>query len=306
MDQQLVVFVTVAEEKNFTRAAERLHISQPGISQHIANLEQQLQVKLLDRNNKYVRLNRAGEVVYHHAKEILRIYDEMHRLLDDLKGSAHGPLLIGASFTFGEYVLPHLIAEFYDRYPKITPTIVIENTQMVITKVASGELDIGVIEGATIHDATVEVEPLADDNVVVVASTQHRLANRSVVTANDMSDEHWIVREHGSGTREVTDYLFREYHIQPKSMVEYDSMQVIKESVEAGLGITLLSRWAVRRELKWQTLRELEFAGSPLHRQFSIAVRKSDFMTKTTVLFREFLREQSPRISTLDLGGISV
>ncbi|MCL6443574.1 MAG: LysR family transcriptional regulator [Alicyclobacillus sp.] len=298
MDQQLLAFVTVAEEQNFTRAAEKLHISQPAISQHIQNLEQRLDVKLLDRTNKYVRLNKAGEVAYHHAKEILGLYTQMNRLIQDLKEDASGSLNIGASFTFGEYVLPHVIAEFRNKYPKISPIISIENTQTVVRLVARGELDIGIIEGKSIHESGVNVEPFAQDTVVIVVSSHHPLARQAFVTAEQLEKEHWIIREKGSGTREITDHVFKTYGIHPKTIVEYSSTQVIKESVEAGLGVTVLSKWVIRKELMWNTLREIPFTDSPIERQFSIVLRKSDFQTKATKLFRQFLHEQSVRLES--------
>ena len=296
MDQQLLAFVTVAQEQNFTRAAQKLHISQPAISQHIQNLEQRLDVKLLDRTNKYVRLNKAGAVVYHHAKEILNMYYQMDRFVQDLKTDASGPLTIGASFTFGEYVLPHIIADFRTRFSKITPAIVIENTRAIVGRIARGELDIGIIEGKLIEE-DVEVEPFAKDTVVVVASPFHPLAKQPAVTAQDLAQANWIIREKGSGTREITDYLFAALQIQPKSVLEYSSTQVIKESVEAGLGLSVLSTWVIRKELKWGSLCHLPVCATSLHRQFSIVLQKSDFHTKATEAFRDFLRENTPTIT---------
>lgn len=290
MDQQLLVFVTVAEEQSFTRAAEKLHISQPAISQHVQNLEQRLDVTLLDRTNKYVRLNKAGDVVYHYAKDILGLYEQMNRLVQDLKEDASGPLSIGASFTFGEYVLPHVIAEFRRKYPKILPSITVENTQTVADQVSRGQLDVGVVEGSTIRVNGIHSIPFAEDIVVVVAASSHPLVSQPVVTPEELAAETWIVREKGSGTREITDYVFQAYGIHPNTLIEYSSTQVIKESVEAGLGITILSKWSIRKELACNTLQVVAFSDSPIKRQFSIVVRKSDFETKSVKLFREFLQ----------------
>lgn len=301
MDQQLLVFVTVADEQSFTRAAEKLHISQPAISQHIQNLEQRLDVTLLDRTNKYVRLNKAGDVVYHYARDILVLYSQMSQLIQDLRDDASGPLNIGASFTFGEYVLPHVIAEFRNNYPKIAPSITVGNTQIVAEQVARGELDIGVVEGSTMREKGIDVIPFAEDTVVVVASSQHFLALQGFATSAQLEKESWIVREKGSGTREITDHVFKAFGIRPKNMIEYSSTQVIKESVEAGLGITLLSKWSIRKELICNTLQIIPFSDSPIKRQFSIVLRKSDFETKSVKLFREFLFEQSGKLSDIDL-----
>jgi LysR family transcriptional regulator, transcriptional activator of the cysJI operon len=298
MEQQLLAFITVAEEQNFTRAAEKLHISQPAISQHIQNLERRLDVKLLDRSNKYVRLNQAGQVVYHHAKDILKLYGQMDRLVKDLKNDASGSLTIGSSLSFGEYVLPHMLVEFRKRYPKVIPTITVENTRAVVEGVARGALDIGVIEGNSFSE-DVEVEPFLEDTVVVVASVHHALSSAEKVSTEQLEKETWIVREKGSGTREITDAILKTYSIHPKDMIEFTSTQIIKESLEADLGISILSRWVVRKELQWRTLSELPFADSPIHRQFSMVLRKSDFQTKATQLFQQFLRHWSSNLGSL-------
>ncbi len=131
MDQQLLVFATVAEKSNFSRAAEELHMTQPAVSQYIRTFEQQIGTRLMERTNKYVRLNKAGEIVYHHAKEILGLYSRMQYLVDDLMHKAEGRLSIGASYTFGEYVLPGIIAALEQRFPNIEATATIGNTEKI-------------------------------------------------------------------------------------------------------------------------------------------------------------------------------
>jgi DNA-binding transcriptional LysR family regulator len=297
VDHSLLVFVAVAEEKSFTRAAEKLHISQPAISQHVQALEQQLDVKLFDRTSRFVRLNKAGEVAYHHARQILNLYTQMEQLIRDLKEEANGGLSIGASFTFGEYVLPHLLAEFRDQYPKIVPTISIGNTQTVVGLVARGELDIGVIEGKTIQENGVQVEAFAGDTVVIVASSRHSLSQQKSVSVEELSGEQWIVRESGSGTREITDLVLKTYGISPKTLVEYNSTQIIKESVLAGLGVSILSRWVIRKELEDKTLLAIPFPKDPIERHFSVVLRSSGFQTKATQLFRNFLFDPSTQLT---------
>ncbi|MFK4997235.1 LysR family transcriptional regulator [Bacillus sp. N9] len=122
MDQHLRVFVIVAEKQNFSRAAEELHMTQPAVSQYIRALEDKIGTRLLERTNKYVRLNKAGEIVYHHAKEIIGLHTKMQNLVDDLVNKVSGPLSIGASYTYGEYVLPHIIANLkrLSRYPSLS------------------------------------------------------------------------------------------------------------------------------------------------------------------------------------------
>ncbi|MFS0690261.1 LysR family transcriptional regulator [Sporosarcina sp. 179-K 8C2 HS] len=289
MDQQLKVFVTVAEKESFSRAAEELHMTQPAVSQYIRQFEEQIGARILERTNKYVRLNKAGEIVFHHAKEILALYTKMQSLVDDLANKASGPLSIGASYTFGEYVLPRIIANLQQTYPDIQPTVTIGNTSTVADLVASHQLDIGIVEGK-FNAARLIVEDFAEDAMVIVSAVDHPLASRKgPLGMADLEKETWIVREHGSGTREATDNLFEQHGISPMKLMNFSSTQPIKESVEAGLGISLLSHWSIKKELKNGDLRVLDVTGLPYRRQFSI-VTNTPFQTKALEVFIDILR----------------
>ncbi|CAM4515501.1 LysR family transcriptional regulator [Paenibacillus macerans] len=294
MDLSLKVFITVAEKQNFTRAAEALHMTQPAVSQHIGALERQLGTKLLERSNKFVRLNKAGEIVYHHAREISGLYGRMQYLIDDLKHTAYGNLSIGASYTYGEYVLPHVVAEMMKLYPGIRPAITIGNSREIEAKVGGHELDIGIIEGE-FRDAQFRIEPIADDAMVIVIPAGHKAAGRVGLKFSDLREETWIIREPGSGTREATDKMFVEQGFYPERLMEFGSTQIIKESVEAGLGISFLSRAAVRKEIALGTLREPDVEGFPFTRKFSLITRTAPFYTKAMEVFMELLR-RSPSI----------
>ena len=297
MDIHLLAFVTVAEEHSFTLAAEKLRISQPAISQHVQTLEKRLDVQLFDRNKRNVRLTKAGQVAYKEAKEILNSYSRMTRLIEDLRSKPSGPIAIGASFTFGEYVLPHLIADFRKRYPEVEPTVQIQNTRAVAELVSNGDLDIGIVEGSTSSLQEIAVEPLAADHLVLVCASDHPLAGREVITEEDLKSAPWIIREVGSGTREITEVVFEQFQFRPPVIQEFTSTQLIKESVLAGLGITLLSRWTVHRELQWQALVELKLPGLPAERAFSMILTKSGFRTRVTSSFQSYLLEQKDRLT---------
>lgn len=289
MDQILRVFVTVAEKKNFTRTAEELCMTQPAVSQYIQTLERIVGTKLLERSNKFVRLNKAGEIVYYHAKEILGLYTRMHCLVDDLMHTARGNLAVGASYTFGEYVLPHIIASLHKRYPLIKPAITIGNTRDIAELVLSRKIDAGIIEGEFKHDQLI-ITPIARDRMYVVCSPAHRLANQERIFFSALSEETWIIREPGSGTREATEKMFAAHQFHPENLMEFGSTQIIKESVEAGLGISLLSYWAVRKELSMGSITSLQMDGTPILRNFSSVAPASLFHTKATEIFLEELR----------------
>lgn len=289
MDQHLQVFVSVVEKQNFSRTAEELHMTQPAVSQYIRTLENNIGTRLLERTNKYVRLNKAGEIVYHHAKEILGLYTNMQNLVDDLVNKANGPLTIGASYTFGEYVLPRIIANLQEIHPDIQPTLTIGNTSEIADLVATHQLDVGIVEGH-FKDQQLHVEEFAEDYMVVVASSNHVLAQKKHVEIRDLENETWIVREKGSGTREATEKMFRSFEFSPVKLMNFGSTQSIKEAVEAGLGVTMLSQWAIQKELRNGDLSIVPIKGLPFSRQFSI-ITKSSFQTKALEVFIALLRD---------------
>ncbi|RAT98965.1 LysR family transcriptional regulator [Brevibacillus sp. Leaf182] len=293
MDQHLLVFVTVADRQNFSRAAEELHMTQPAVSQYIHALERTIGTKLLERSNKYVRLNKAGEIVYHHAREILGLYTRMQSLVDDLMNTPSGHLTIGASYTYGEYVLPHVIARLRQYYPMITPTITIHNSTVIAELVAKRQLDVGIVEGEYV-DEKMCVEPFADDRMYLIASPEHRLAGQTEVSIDELMKETWIVREEGSGTREAAEKMFRQLQFTPQKRMEFGSTQVIKESVEAGLGISLLSYWAIRKERRLGTLCTLKVTGTPVTRDFSLVTKSDEFHTKALDIFMDLIRTHVP------------
>lgn len=289
MDQHLQIFITVAEKENFSRAAEEHHMTQPAVSQYIRALEEQIGSRLLERSNKYVHLNKAGKIVYHHGKEILGLYERMQHLVDDLTNKASGSLTIGASYTFGEYVLPRIIAQMREHYPDIEPTVTIGNTAKIASLVESHQLDIGIVEGNFKNLGLIQ-ETFAEDAMVIVASPDHPLVQAEYVDAKILARQTWVVREQGSGTREATETLFQRLDISPANRMEYSSTQPIKESIEAGLGISLLSKWAVQKELKTGDLAIIDIEGLPLKRSFSF-LRQSPFQTKALEVFMALLRE---------------
>ncbi len=289
MDQQLLVFLKVAEVQNFSRAAIELHMTQPAVSQHIQALEQRMGTKLLERTNKFVRLNKAGEIVYHHSKEIFHTYQKMNGLVNELVFIGKGEVSIGASYTFGEYILPHIIAQLRNEYPLIIPKITIANTHNIAEMVAHQQLDIGIVEGH-FKQETLKNEPLANDNMFIIISANHRLSKMTHIHLSELLEETWILREVGSGTREATEKMFNCYDFTPKEIMEFGSTQIIKESVEAGVGISLLSHWAVKKEVKLGSLRLLKVDGKPVIRKFSIIRKNTEFHTKASELFLETLR----------------
>ncbi|KGX93817.1 transcriptional regulator [Pontibacillus halophilus JSM 076056 = DSM 19796] len=293
MKQMLQVFVQVVERGNFSRAAEHLYMTQPAVSQYVKMLEEDVGATLLERANRTVHMTKAGEIVYQHAKQIIGHVETMHELVHDLFHEPSGELAIGASYTYGEYILPHIISKMREQYPAIHPAITIGNTKEIAERVHTMDLDIGIVEGE-VHHRDLEVETIAEDCMVIVVGCHHPLAHQSSVTTEDLWNTTWIIREEGSGTRETTERLFQTLQIHPPQTMEFGSTQLIKESVEAGLGVTLLSQWTIRKELSMGTLKRVNVPSGEIHRSFSLLLREKPMHTKATEIFRELLEKVIP------------
>jgi DNA-binding transcriptional LysR family regulator len=275
--------------RSFSRAAERLHMTQPAVSQHIRALEERLKVRLLERNNKTVTVTRAGEIVLHHAREIQSLYRKMEEMVDELLHHTGGPLSIGASYTFGEYVLPLTLAQLDSEYPDIRPAITIGNTADIADQVRNRVLDIGIVEGEEIG-AGLTVEKLAEDEMYIAIGAEHPLTTGGKITHKMLEEQTWLVREKGSGTRAAADKMFQALSLHPHRLMEMGSTQSIKETVEAGLGVTLQSRWALRKELGLGSLKLLSVEGLPAKRNFHILLRQGDLRTRSIEVFLQTLR----------------
>lgn len=287
MHQYLHVFVVVVQRKNFTRAAEELHMTQPAVSQHIKALENIVGESLLDRNNKYVQVNRAGEVVYQHAKEILGIYNQMLSLIQDLSNEAQGKLSIGASYTYGEYILPRILAKLKAMYPHIEPSVTIGNTEKIANLVSSYRIDVGIVEGHFKNSNLIQKE-IGEDELVIVSSFNHPIGHKSLISTTDLEKETWIIRESGSGTRESTDLMFQQFNVFPRKILVFSSTQSIKEGVSEGLGISFLSKSAINKDLKNNDLKIMKTEIPKFTRKFTV-ITKSPFETKVLKVFKELL-----------------
>ncbi|MFS0780700.1 LysR family transcriptional regulator [Bacillus sp. 1P06AnD] len=293
MKQQLYVFLKVVELKSFSRAAEELYMSQPAVSQYIQSLEQSFGTKLLERTNKVLSLTKAGEIVYVKGKEIVNLYNNMYTLIDDLTNHANGPVKIGASYTFGEYILPRILADLKKEYPHISPGVQIANSKEIMELVKQNSLDLGIIEGSQKGHGDLTIESFQEDRLhIVAAPSLYKELGGEGITPESLETLTWIVRESGSGTREAAETLFRQLQINPLDKLVFGSTQIIKESVESGMGIAFLSESSFLKELELGTLIKIPGKGFRLSRQFSI-VMKGTFQTKAVQIIIELLKNHN-------------
>lgn len=283
----LKVFVTVIEQKNFSRAGDILNLSQPGVSLHIRNLENELGTKLIYRSPKLVQITEPGKILYRHAKQMLNHYETAKREINEFNNVVSGTMKIGASFTIGEYYLPKVLAEFAAQYPMVDIQIIISNSNDVIQGIRSNKLDIGLIEGETDYK-DIDVRPFMNDEMIVVVPPDHPLSQMDLIEGNMLQNQTWVLREQGSGTRTYSDKLLGSLELNIKKTFIFTSIQGVKEAVMAGLGIALLSRLTVQKELKSNELKTFHLKNEPIIRPFSI-VKKLDF--EASKVMELFLRK---------------
>ncbi|KEO82150.1 LysR family transcriptional regulator [Tumebacillus flagellatus] len=279
----LLVFVTVAEKKNFSRAAEALSLTQPAISQQIQSLEDYYGTKLFERTSKRVELTHAGEVLLPYAKEILNVSAVAKGALDDLVGKVTGKLTIGATFTIGEYILPLMLAEYTKKFPDVEVSVLIANTEEIGEKALDHSIDVGLVEGRLLH-RNLHLTPLMEDEMVLFAPAGHRLVGLAV-TREQLSNEPFILREPGSGTRVIAEEVLDELGVHPAKVFSMGSTQSIKEAVEAGMGLAILSKWCIRRELQFGTLAQVTPKGFRFTRPLHVLERSGHFQTKAVEEF---------------------
>jgi DNA-binding transcriptional LysR family regulator len=243
--EKLRAFAAVAAHGNVTHAAHALGTSQPAVSKQLADLEAALGVTLFDRLPRGVRLTEAGQLLAGHATQLFAIERTAELELAELRGLRRGSLSVGASTTIGSYLIPGVFGVFHRAHPHVALSLEIANTAAIQAMVRDGRIDLGLTEGF-VPGAEFEVEVVHHDEMVAIASPDHRLRERARVR---VAEEPFIVREHGSGTRDVIEAALRERGITLQPTMALGSTEAVKRAVAAGLGVAIVSRLAVELEL---------------------------------------------------------
>lgn len=264
----LRTFVTLVEVKNFTKTAETLRISQPSVSLHIKNLEAELDTQLILRSPKQLQVTPTGEILYERAKQIIHMYEQTKQDILAHHQAIRGSLKIGASLTIGEHILPALLYELNQTYPELELDVRIGNTDEIVEEVRLYHVDIGLIEGQT-NVKELVVHPFMQDELYLVAGNHHPLANKKALTILDLQNQVWVTREQGSGTGEFLAHVIRSNGLKVASTVTISSNQAIKETVMQGLGLSLLSKSVIEREVQSGHVCILPLSGSTFKRTFS-------------------------------------
>ena len=290
-DRRLQVFMAVAKHLNFTRAADELFMSQPAVTFQIKQLEELYSTRLFERRHGNVSLTPAGELVLSYAEKIMALSDEMETRLAESSGEMRGPLLIGASLTIAEYLLPDLLSEFNALYPQVRACLIVANSEIIERRVAEHTLDLGLIEAPS-KLAGVASEVCGRDELVVICAPDYPLAGSASITAKTLVDYEYISREPGSGTREVTESYFSKQKIEPgmlKIQMELGSSETLKAVVRQGLGFAIVSRLVVEQDVENSLLLAMPLKPA-LKRDFNLIYPEERFRTRVASTFIDFAK----------------
>ncbi len=291
-DRRLQVFYTVARLLSFTKAADALHMTQPAVTFQIRQLEEYFDTRLFDRTHNRISLTDAGQRVYEFADRIFRLYGEMENAVRKMTGEVSGVLLIGASTTIAEYMLPSLLGGFKSEYPDVNIQLKVSNTEGIVSMVEDNTIDLGVVE-APVSNKNLAVEFCRHDQLVAIVPLDHPLAARERVMSAELLDYPYISREEGSGTREVIEEYLAGVGLNGddlKTCMELGSPEAIKRAVEVGMGMSVISRAMVLKELKLSTLRAVPL-DPPLERPFSFVHQKQKFRLRVMDELLSFARD---------------
>ena len=289
--RQLEIFAKVAEMGSFSRAAEALHLTQPTVSEHIRALEDELGVRLLDRLGRGTATTRAGQLLLSYASRILALAREARQALEGYQGRIRGELVVGGSTIPGEYLLPAVIGRFREKFPDVSTTLVIGDSQTVVDWVVDGRVELGVV-GARLPQRGLEFQDLSPDEEVVVIPAGHPWQGRAQVTLEELVREPLLTRERGSGTRAAFESALERAGVDLGTLRiagEMGSNQAIKQAVKAGMGITVLSRIAVEEESRQGVLAFLRVQDLAVTRGFYVVTHRERSRSPVAEAFRRVL-----------------
>ncbi|WP_407267895.1 LysR family transcriptional regulator [Radiobacillus sp. PE A8.2] len=286
----LKAFCLVVEVGSISQAAKLSYVSQPAVTKQIHQLESTYEVLLFDRKDGRLVLTESGKVLYPYAKTIVEDFRRSQEaVLDNSKGY-HETLTVGASLTIGEYLLPGLLGQYNRNHPDINFSLMVENTPRVLEALVEGVIDVALVEGI-VKDKKLLVENMADDELILIHAPDHPWKQRNEIDIEEIAHERMLWREPTSGTRLIIEDFLRQYGVFDKinQYMDLGSTQSIKSAVEAGLGISIVSRLTVAREINQGVLCEAKIKGISFKRDLWLVRKQQRFSKKSAQAFAEFI-----------------
>lgn len=286
---RLRIFQAVAQRRNITAAASELMLSQPAVSLQLKSLERDLGLPLFQRGGPKLLLTDAGEVLYRAAASILFAKDEAERAIGELRDGTKGRLIVGAGTTGGMYVLPRILQAYTERWPGTEIVMQVGTTDQLLERLLQNGLDLAIV-GGPIEDRRFKTETICTDVLVLIAAPTHPIGAVAAVTLKDLGGLPFIVPEVGSRTRQLVERRLRDAGVPMRIAMQMPGTEGVKRAVEAGLGIGIVSRYAVEAETATGVLRCLPIAGFTLTRPVSMVYRSQKYFSPVGARFRDFAK----------------
>lgn len=292
--RQLQVFEKVASHLNYSRAAEELYLSQPAVSMQIKQLESHIGLPLFEQMGKKIFLTEAGRELHHYSRTIAQQLSEMEVVFSEMKGLNQGKLTLSVVNT-ANYFTPQLLAKFCQRHPHINIILHVANRDAVLKQLADNNTDMAIM-GQPPDSIDISAESFLDNPLVVIAATNHPLAKLKRVKFSQLATETFLSREPGSGTRSAMERVFAQHQIQPHISMEMETNEAIKQAVQAGMGLGILSLHSIELELETKRLVVLNVEHFPLLRHWFVAHRSNKRLSGAALAFKEFLLSEAGQI----------
>jgi DNA-binding transcriptional LysR family regulator len=289
---QLRIFQAVAQTRSFTRAAEVVHLTQPGISKHIKQMEEYYGIPLFDRLGKKVALTQAGIILLGASQEVTVSIENAEQRIDDLKGLRGGRLVLGTSFPIGVYILPRVLAAFRESYPSVEVVLEISLSEKVNARILSNRLDLGLVTHR-VNDPRLLSQEFMTDQMVAIFPVNHHWAVKQRITAQDLLGETFIVAAQGAGTRAVLEERLHEKGLRLQNLLDFGNLEGVKHAVEAGLGVSIQARSVVRREVANGSLLACPLADIDDSLEYLYVSRKDKHLSNAAQAFLALLQDQT-------------
>ena len=285
--RQLTVLEAVARNLSFTKAAEELHLTQPAVSMQIKQIEESIGLPLFEQMGKKVFLTQAGQELYTYSRAIQQQLDEAETVIENLKGVKRGKLTIAVAST-ANYFAPHILAAFNDQYEGITFSLDVTNRAGLLQHLDNNDTDVAIM-GRPPAGMDVEAFEFMDNPLVVIAPPNHPLLKQQEIPISTLLKETFILREQGSGTRFAIERFFAEHDARVSATMDMSSNEAIKQAVQAGLGLGILSLHTLEMELTLKRLALLDVESFPIIRKWYIVHRTGKRLSPVATAFKEFL-----------------
>ena len=292
--RQLQVFEAVARHLSFSRAAEELHLTQPAVSMQIRQLEASVGLPLFEQIGKKIFLTEAGNEIYHYSRSIAQQLTEAEAVLSEMKGLRRGRLNISVVST-ANYFAPQLLALFCQRNQDVTLSLKVVNREELLHQLASNEMDLGVM-GQPPEGLDIVAEPFMENPLVVVAPPSHPLVTERDIPLSRLAQETFIVREQGSGTRSAMERFFQQHGLNLATGMEMSTNEAIKQAVQAGMGLGVVSVHTIALELETRRLVVLDVESFPILRHWYVIHRKGKRLSAMAQAFKDFLLKEATQV----------